>query len=257
MTYFKITGSLAAGLLALGGCVENTGSGSGASMASSASINTLATRGNLSPEAIRLQTMSMTLLSLEEEQQAARKRVTSFAVQGAALGAVAGGLAGALACSLQDCSDDQRNKAVAIGAVGGGALGANEGAKQAGRQNTAAARENALLRRLKVAGQQLTTARQARAQAQRVVVQNQRKLASVKAQVQAGQASKASLELARADAAADAKAVHAAVGAMDSSVDSVKDESLLNAQQNALRQEEKVTDQSYDALLASIKTSAL
>lgn len=240
------------GALALSGCMENTAGASG-----SASINSLATRGNLSPDAIRLQTSTMQLVSLEEQQRAARQRVGNFQAQGAAIGAVGGALVGALGCALAGCSDSQRNQAMLIGAGGGGALGYQQGGAQAQRQNTAAAAENAILERLKIAGQQLDTARTARGQAERVAVQHQRKLATLKTQVQSGQASKETLELARADAAADAAAIGQASGALDKSVVSVKDETRLANQQNGLTREEQATAKSYDALVSSIKSSAL
>ena len=109
---------LAALSMALAGCEEgaassSTGSkpssstGSSTGSMSSAAVTKLATQGNLSPDAIRLQTMSVQLLTLEQEQQAAKDRSASFAAQGTGLGIAGGAIAGLLACQLAGCSTAQ------------------------------------------------------------------------------------------------------------------------------------------------------
>lgn len=255
MKHFPIL-VLVAASLSLAGCVENTGSTTGSSGMSS-STSTLATRGNLSPEAIRLQTMTMQLTTLEERQRAADARVASFSTQGAILGAGGGALAGMLACQLRECSDVERRNIMLGGAVAGGVVGHQAGGAQARRQNNAAEAEAALLDRIRVADDQLTTARQARAQAERVAAQNNRTLNDLKARVVSGQANRSALETARADAAADARAIEQAKTALGGGVDSVKSEPRLVSQHNSLRGEQRATDASYNALLSSIKSSAL
>lgn len=255
---------LAALSMALTGCEEGATSSSTSSKpssstgsVSSAAVTKLATQGNLSPDAIRLQTMSMQLLTLEQEQQAAKDRSASFAAQGTGLGIAGGAIAGLLACQLAGCSTAQRNRIVVAGAVGGGIAGHQMGEVQAERQNQAAAAENAILRRLQIAGQQLDKAREARVLAERVVASNQSKLSKMQADVAAGRASKAQLDLARADAAADAVQVQKVAGVMDKSVSTMKGEQRLNDSRSALSKEETATQKSYEVLSKSIRSSAL
>lgn len=255
---------LAALSIALAGCEEGaTSSSSGSKPSSStgsmssAAVTKLATQGNLSPDAIRLQTMSMQLLTLEQEQQAAKDRSASFAAQGTGLGIAGGAIAGLLACQLAGCSTAQRNQIVAAGAVGGGIAGHQMGKAQAERQNQAAEAENAILRRLQIAGQQLDKAREARVLAERVVASNQNKLSRMQADVATGRASKAQLDLARADAAADAVQVQKVAGVMDKSVSTMKGEQRLNDSRSALSKEETATQKSYEVLSKSIRSSAL
>lgn len=265
MQIIKVGLLVAALSVALAGCEEGATNGgasssrpsSSAGSASSTAVTTLATKGNLSPDAIRLQTMSMQLLSLEQEQQAAKNRSASFAAQGTGLGIAGGALAGLVACQLADCSTAQRNRIMAAGAVGGGIAGHQMGQAQAERQNQAAAAENAMLRRLQIASQQLDKAREARAQAQRVVANNQNKLARMQADVAAGRASKAQLDMVRADAAAEAVQVQKVAGVMDKSAATMKGEQRLSDNRAALSKEEAATQKSYDVLAQSIRNSAL
>ena len=131
------------------------------------------------------------------------------------------------------------------------------GKAQAERQNQAAEAENAILRRLQIAGQQLDKAREARVLAERVVASNQSKLSRMQADVAAGRASKAQLDLVRADAAADAVQVQKVAGVMDKSVSTMKGEQRLNDSRSALSKEETATQKSYEVLSKSIRSSAL
>lgn len=263
MKLIKSSLLVAALALPLAGCEEGAATSgtsrpsASAGQSSSVSMNRLAEQGNLSPDAIRLQTMSSQLLSLEQEQKAAKDRTSSFRTQGAGLGAGAGLLAGLIACEIGGCSSAQRNQVMAIGAVGGGVAGYQMGDAQAERQNNAAQAENALQRQLQIAGQQLDKAREARALAQRVAVTNQNKLTQLQAEVTAGRATKAQLDLARADAAADAVQVQKAATTMENSTDTMKGQQPLANSRTALTKEEAATQKSYDALSKSIKNSAL
>lgn len=239
--------------LPLAGCVEETGSSGG----SSAGSDSLATRGNLSPDAIRLQTASQRLLSKTEEQQAAEKRMASFRAQATALGVAAGATTGYVACEIGDCNSRQRNQTMILAAIAGGAIGNQMGGAQAQRQNDAAAVENELRRRLSLAGEQLDSARSARRLSEQVAASNQRKLASLRAEVAAGRASRSQLQMAQADARADARQIKAASSAMDKGATSMQGESQLNARRTQMTAEERATEQSYDALMRSIQNSAL
>lgn len=238
------------GLLA--GCVETTGGGP-----------SLATKGNLSPEAIRLLSQSEKLISLEQEQKNARKRQTDFAVQAGIIGGVLGGLAGNVTCKAANCSSNQRTAATIAGAGAGAAIGANQGKKQAQRQNAAAKAENALKRRIAISSQQLTTARAARQRAQRVAQFHQRKLSSLKREVKAGRASKESLRLAQADARADSRQIQKASRAMGSGASSLdqrgggKSSTTLTRRQAQMKAEQNATTKSYNALVKSMSNSAL
>ncbi|MCA8879443.1 MAG: hypothetical protein KDA73_05645 [Rhodobacteraceae bacterium] len=237
--------------------------------------SSLATNGNLSVEAIRLQSSSERLLTLEQEQDAATKRLADFGVQGAAIGAGVGAAAGAgLACLTakiqgRNCDTGTMVVAGAAGATAGGVYGYQKGQQVAQTQNTAASKENAIRRRLQVASQQLTTARAARQQAEAVVAQNQRKLAKLKADVAAGRATKAQLDLARSDARADAQQVKLASASLGSGANSLQSKgnvasaqsasqtAKLNANSSAMAQEKARVDAQYAALQQAIKESAL
>ena len=235
----------------------------------------LATNGSMSVEAIRLQSSSEKLLSLEQEQEAARKRLADYGVQGAAIGAVAGAAAGAgLACLAQqlqnrDCEGAALAAGAAVGGVAGGVYGNTKGKDVARTQNTAASKENAIKRRLQVASQQLDTARLARRQAEAVAAQNQRNLAKLKADVAAGRATKAQLQMAREDARADANQVRKAAANMGSGaksldsggkagqVQSASQTKTLNNASAQMQQEQAKTTAQYNALVQAISNSAL
>jgi hypothetical protein len=251
MTRLKLAAAALGTALLLAGC-QSTGGGGGAGGG-----GTLATQANLSPDAIRLQSAEQRLLSLAEEQRAAADRVQSFAIQGGALGALGGAVTGYLGCTLANCDSNQRNAAAVAGAVGGGVFGANAGANQARRQNTEAARENAIRRRIQVAGQQLDSAREARRLAQNVAAQNARTLNQIRAEVAAGRRDSGDLRLARADARADAKVMQSSLRTLDRSTKSLSGEDRLSSQQARLAQEEAAVQRSYDALNASIRNAAL
>lgn len=236
----------------LAACVEDaSGIGSGV---------TLATRGNLSPEAIRLQSASQKLISLEQQQRNAAQRSRDFAVVGAVIGGTIGAAFGGIACRIDNSCNTtaERNRNIAAGAVVGATGGAVAGKAQADRQNEAAAAENAIRRRLEIASSQLTEARNARRQAQAVLRVHQRKLASLTADVRAGRATQAELTTARADARADAAQTQRAVSALEGSSKSMtsKDASL-NRRKSQLDQELVATSSAHNALLKSISDSAL
>lgn len=240
----------------LAGCVADTGGGPATTAPSR-----LATNASLSAEAIQLQSASERLLTLEELQNAAGDRERSYAMQGAVLGGVGGAALGVgVACgmaALQGREYDENTMIVAgVGrAAAGGANGYRTGREVAQTQSHAAARETELKRRLQIAGQQLDTARQARRDAEAVVAENQRKLASPKAEVAAGRASKEQLDIARADARADADQIRAAVSSMGGSAASLSSDpsvaqtqsasqaSLRNAQAALTREQQLTTNQ--------------
>lgn len=236
----------------------------------------LATNASLSVEAIKLQSQSERLMSLAEEQRAARKREADFAVQGTVIGAGVGAAGGAaLACGLaalsgRKCDDQVLIGGAVAGGVAGGVYGNRKGTETAQRQNNAAARENEMKRRLQIASKQLDTARTARQYAEAVAVQNQRKLAKLKAEVRAGRASRQQLAIARADATADAKQIKLAAAAMGGSAESLGNtnkqqttaqsaaerKNLGNAQKT-LTAEQKKTMAQHNALVKAINQSAL
>lgn len=236
----------------------------------------LATNASLSVEAIRLQSQSEKLMTLEQEQRAARKRESDFAVQGTMIGAGVGAAGGAaLACGIAALSGRKCDEQVLIGGavaggVAGGIYGNQKGKEVAQKQNLAAKRENEMKRRLQIASKQLDTARTARKYAEAVAVQNQRKLAKLKAEVKAGRASKQQLAIARADATADAQQIKLAAAAMGGSANSLTNASkqqtssqsaaeaknLSNAQKT-LTVEQKKTMAQHNALVKAINQSAL
>lgn len=237
--------------------------------------NQLATNASLSVEAIKLQSQSEKLLTLEQEQRAARKRESDFAMQGRVIGAGLGaGLGAAAACGFKAAQGRKCDKGDMIaGGIGGGLIGQEIGGRKgegvAKKQNLAAERENEMKRRLQIASKQLDTARTARKYAEAVAVKNQRKLAKLKAEVKAGRASKQQLAIARADAIADAQQVKAASTAMGSGAASLSnaskqkaksqsaaDKNLGNAQASMVA-EAKKTDAQYNALVKAINQSAL
>ena len=235
----------------LAGCVETTGGGP-----------SLATKGNLSPEAIRLLSQSEKLISLEQEQRAAARRQANFALQGGLIGGGVGALGGYFGCRLADCNDKQTAVATVGAGAAGAAYGAKKGKEQAKRQNAAAQAENALKRRIRISANQLTTARSARQKAQRVAQYHQRKLSSLKREVKAGRATKEQLQLARADARADAQQLRKASNAMKSSSASLsqkgsKQSTQLASRKNQITNEQNATTKSYNALVDSISRSAL
>lgn len=235
----------------------------------------LATNASLSVEAIKLQSASEKLLTLEQEQRAARDRERNFAMQGAALGVAGGAVAGAaIACvgaALQGrrCNEDTMIAGAVPGAVAGGVYGHQKGKQVARTQNVAAARENEIKRRLQIAAKQLDTARLARQQAERVAAQNVAKLKQMRAAVLAGKASKQQLQIARADANADAKQIRAAAAAMGGGANSLRSssqatqaqsrseaQSLQNAQGHMTNEQARTTTQ-YNTLVKAINASAL
>lgn len=236
---------------------------------------TMATNGSLSVEAIRLQASSEKLLTLEQEQEAARKRLANYGVQGAAIGAAVGAAAGAgLACLTQrmaggDCDATTMAVGATAGGVAGGVYGNKKGKDVAQAQNEAAGKENAIKRRLQVASQQLDTARTARQQAEQVAALNQKKLARLKADVAAGRASRSQLEMARADAKADANQIRKASASMGSSAGSLGSNDgaaqaqgasrtkTLNNASATMQQEQARTNAQYNALVTAINEFAL
>lgn len=235
----------------LAGCVETTGGGP-----------SLATRGNLSPDAIRLLSHSEKLISLEEEQRAASRRQANFALQGGLIGGGIGAAGGYFTCKLANCDDKQTTAATVGGGVLGATVGAKKGKEQAQRQNAAAKAENELKRRIQISANQLTEAQNARRKAQLVAQYHQRKLSDLKRKVKAGQASKEQLQLARADARADAVQLKKASNAMKKSSDSLsqkgsKPSRQLESRQRQLSSEQNATTKSYNALIDSISRSAL
>lgn len=236
----------------------------------------LATNASLSVEAIRLQSQSEKLLTLEQEQKAASKREADFAVQGAVIGAGVGAVGGAaLACGLASLQGRKCDESVLIpgavaGGVAGGVYGNQKGKDVAKRQNLAAKRENEMKRRLQIASKQLDTARTARKYAEAVAVQNQRKLARLKAEVKAGRAPKQALQIARADATADARQVKLAAAAIGGGANSLSNvnrqqgsaqsaaeaKNLANARASMTQEQAKTTAQ-YNALVKAINNSAL
>lgn len=253
-------------VLTLANCNMNTAGLPGTSMA---------TNGSLSVEAIRLQASSEKLLTLEQEQEAARKRLANYGVQGAAIGAAVGAAAGAgLACLTQrmaggDCDATTMAVGATAGGVAGGVYGNKKGKDVAQAQNEAAGKENAIKRRLQVASQQLDTARTARQQAEQVAALNQKKLARLKADVAAGKATRGQLEMARADAKADANQIRKASASMGSSAGSLGSNDgaaqaqgasrtkTLNNASATMQQEQARTNAQYNALVTAINESAL
>lgn len=236
----------------LAACVEGT-SGSG--------VN-LATRGNLSAEAVRLQSNSERLLSLEQQQENAARRTSDFTAQAAVIGGLLGAVAGRVSCNMGNCSQaEQRNRMLlgaGAGAVGGGVMGNN----QAQRQNQAAARENALRQRIQISSAQLTTAREARQRAESIARSHQRNLAKLKADVAAGRATQAQLATARADAQADARQLQRASRAMKTGSDSLSQSggatnSTLTRAKSRMTSEGNATTRAYNSLVNSISNAAL
>ena len=235
----------------------------------------LATNASLSVEAIRLQSASEKLLTLEQEQNAARKREADYAVQGAVLGGVAGAATGvALACGVaalqgRRCDENTMIAGGATGAVVGGTYGHQKGKQVARTQNDAAKRENEIKRRLQIAGKQLDTARAARAQAEKVAAMNIARLKQTRAAVAAGKASKKQLQVARADATANSQQIRTAAATMGSGAGSLasdrkasaaqsksQSQSLQNARATMTNEQAKTT-KSYNALVKAINKSAL
>jgi hypothetical protein len=246
LKFFGLLGTL---LFALSACVENGDYASGP-----------ATKGNLSPEAIRLQSQSAKLVSLAEEQSAAKKRLSGYAGQGAVVGAGIGALAGALLCA--QCSSADRNLMMVSLAAAGAGVGSAAGKQQADTQNTAAAAENTLRRRIQLSDAQLTETQSARARAEKIVRENQNRLAKLQKDVKAGRASQEELALARADARADAGQILAASKAMSRSASSMdqdgnKTSTQIKQRQKAVEQEQNRTAQAHEALVDSLSKSAL
>ncbi|MBB5222827.1 hypothetical protein HNP73_002763 [Amaricoccus macauensis] len=252
---------------AIAGCTPTGGAGPVSSR--------LASNSSLSVEAIHLQSASEKLLTLEQQQVAARDRERSFAVQGTLVGGVLGaGLGAGLACGIEalrgrECSDGEMIAGGVGGAAVGGKIGYDKGTQVARDQNAAADRENEIRRRLQVAGEQLSTARTARISAEKVAAQNIARLRQMQAAVAAGTASKEQLMMARADASADAQQIHAAAAAMGSGAGSLASSSkataaqspsqagsLQNAQHTMTAEQSKTAAQ-YNVLIEAINNSAL
>jgi hypothetical protein len=252
MFNFRKLGILTTVLVALTAC-EGTGT-----MATT--TPGLATQGNLSADAIKLQTQTERLLTLEQEQSAARKRQSNFTMQGAVIGAGLGALLGNFTCN--NCSDAERKQRMIQGAVLGGGGGAIAGNAQANQQNDAASAENELRRRITLASDQLTAARTARSQAEQIAKTNKQRLAKVRSDVAAGRATQAQLDVARADAQADASQVLSASRAMNGSAKSMDQsgngisQDLKNIQ-ISFKNEESKTNAAYNLLIESTANSPL
>lgn len=233
--------------------------------------SSLATRGSLSVEAIRIQSAAEKLQSLEDQQKQFTKRTSDYRKQGIAIGVGVGAAAGYGACMLakgRKCSAGEAAPYMIAGAAGGGTLGNKKGGEIAETQNVAQARENDLKKRIAIASQQLSTAQSARKRSEAVLAQHQRQLVKLKRDVAAGRASKASLQQARANAAADAQIVKVAMTEMRSSAVSLNTDKetqqgnpqysrkLADSQQKLAR-EEAATRAQYNALVNEINNSAL
>ncbi|MEE2950484.1 MAG: hypothetical protein VYD57_04410 [Pseudomonadota bacterium] len=241
---------------------------SGCATSGGGSVSSLATNGNLSVEAIRIQSASETLMSYQAEQKSFRERETSFAVQGGILGAGAGAALGVGArCLLAGiaggrCSKEDMIVAGVAGAAAGGVYGANKGREVAQRQNAYAKRENVVKRRIALASRQLSTAETARRRAESVLASNRRKLARLRKDVAAGRATRDQLATARADAAADAEQIRLAAQAMDSSADSLSSSESdigrrLAGPRRGIQSAQSKTQYAYSQLVSEIGKSAL